>query len=144
MEAPESVVKGIKAIKPTFSLFFNPEAKVVPGSGHSFDVNGRARKMKREGRWEVWDVDAYGQPYKVMTLQEPNGGFRPADQRLVEFLNLINPERYNGDVSRMIEELVEKPNEYVRGVEERDFERLVDSVANYYTPARGHSMVTVR
>jgi hypothetical protein len=142
MQAPQGVVEGLSNIRPSFNLVWNPTARVV--GGYSFDVNGNPRHVEHSPRWELWDRDGSGIAYKVMTLEDRHGNFLPADQRLVEFVRLIDPARYNGSVEKMIQSLVDDENEYVERLREDDFERLIDSLANYFTPAKGNSMVTVR
>jgi hypothetical protein len=142
VEAPESIVTDLKSIRPTFELRWNSRARYLSGS--SFDVNGNPRKVAFDPRWELWDRDADGVAYKVMTLEEPEtGGFIPPGEWLPELLRLIDPARYDGDVSRMLSALVDDNNEHVRRVCQEDWERLMEAMANYYTPAKGGGIVTV-
>jgi hypothetical protein len=43
----------------------------------------------------------------------------------------------------MIRALVDDENKYIEQVQEQDFKRLTDSLASYYTPAKGRGSVTV-
>jgi len=139
---PESVVEGLKAIKPTFELRWNNRARFKSGS--SYDVNGNARKVVYDPRWELWDRDVDGLRYKLMTLEDAETGeFLPPGDWLLQLVRLIDPARYGGDVSRMIKALIDDKNEYVRKVCQQDWERLVDAASNYYTPAKGEGIVTV-
>lgn len=134
MEAPESVVIALKNIRPTFRLVWNHKGRVV--GERSYDVNGNPRELTYEPRWELWDTDVFGAPYKVMTLEDQyKGSFLPADQQFVDFVNLINPARYEGDLSKLSQALVDDKNAYIEKVNEQDFARLQESLAEYFTSA---------
>lgn len=140
MEAPEAIVTGLRNIRPTFSLVLNPRGRVI--GERSFDVNGHPREVTWDPRWELWDRDADGIAYKVMTLEDAETrGYLPPDQRFLDFVNLINPERYGGNVEKVIQALVDDANEYVKHLAQKDFESLTDSLSNYFTPAKGRGMV---
>lgn len=142
MNPPEHIVRDLQGIRSTFRLVWNPTAKVT--SERSFDVNGNPRELTHEPRWELWDTDESGKHYRVMTLESSHKGeFMPADDRFVDFVRLIDPARYGGSVERMIRALVDDENKYIEQVQEQDFKRLTDSLASYYTPAKGRGSVTV-
>lgn len=142
MQAPESVTTGLRNVRETFTLRWNHKGKVV--GKRSFDVNGNPRELTYEPRWELWDMDVDGIVYKLMTLEDyVTGEFLPADDRFVEFVNLINPARYDGSVEKMIEALVDSQNDFVQHMAEKEFEALIDSVGSYYTKAKGKGIVTV-
>lgn len=128
MEASTDVVIALQGVRPTMRLVHNPQGKLV--GGRSFDVNGKPREKLWQPRWELWDTDADGVEYKVTTLEDENGEFRHPDQRLVELIRLINPERYGGDLHKMVEALVDEPNNYVEGLSDKSYEELVESVAD--------------
>ena len=130
-EAPEHIVTGLKSIRSTFFLKWNPTAKRIGES--SFDVNGNAREVKFDGRWELWDVDAEGALYMVMRLEDNDGSFIPPGDWLIHTLNLMNPARYNGSVEKMLKALVHEPNAELEKIREQDWNNLVDSMARYYT-----------
>lgn len=134
MEVPESVVIGLRNVRPTFNLRWNPKARNI--GERSFDVMGNPREITWDGRWELWDTDNMGIDYPVMTLEDKHGDFMPPGDWLVETVNMINPARYGGDVSKMIEELVDKPNLELERLGEKSWEDLVDSLAKYYTLRR--------
>jgi hypothetical protein len=141
MEAPDHIVQGLKGVKAEFNLRWNPRARYVSGS--SYDVNGNPRTVVYDPRWELWDRDDMGIAHKVMTLEDAEtGGFMPPGEWLLQLVRLIDPARYGGDVGRMTKALVDDHNESVRKVAQKDWERLVEAVGSYYTPARGGSMVT--
>jgi hypothetical protein len=128
VEVPESVRIGLANISPSLHARWNPRA--VLKRGWSFDVNGQPRGREYEGRWTLWARDVFGVEYKVTTLVAPDGGFIPLGDWVVEMMNFMNPERFGGDMSKMIEELVDKPNEDVSRVGERQFRELVDYLAD--------------
>lgn len=130
MEVPFDVAESLRSIRSTLRLVYNPTGKLV--GGHSFDVNGQPREKLYEPRWELWDTDANGVDYKLTTLEDVEGGYRPPDQRIVELVRLINPERYDGDISKMIEALVDEPNNYIEGLNESRFEELVEHLGDLY------------
>jgi hypothetical protein len=139
MEAPESVVLGLRGIRAAFNLRWNSTARSV--GERSFDVNGKPREIAWDPRWELWDTDEFGAEYRVMVLEDESGAFVPPGEWLVDLVNLINPARYDGDMEKMIQALVDDPNENVRKVGERQFESLTEHLAEYFGPRR--SMVTV-
>jgi hypothetical protein len=141
MDVPEGVLRDLQGVRSTFRLVWNPKGRVI--GERSFDVNGHPRELTYDPRWELWDTDAHGAHYKVMTLESEQGGFLAADQRFVEFVRLIDPARYGGSVERMIQALVDDENRYVEQLAQKDWENLVDSVARYFTPAKGRGIVTV-
>jgi hypothetical protein len=132
MQAPEDVAIGLKGIKDTFRLVLNQRGRAVAQS--SFDVNGRPRDVEYEPRWELWDIDAFGASYRVAILEKHprRGGFLPPSMKFVEHMNLINPSRYDGDMSKMVEAMVDKPNEYAEELAEDQFRALVNAMADEY------------
>jgi hypothetical protein len=129
VEAPQDVLIGLRNVRDTFDLRWNPTAKVV--GGHSFDVNGNPRELQHEGRWELWDTDAHGNEYKVMTLQN-EGEFVPPGTWLVELIRLMDPARYGGDIHKAIEAMVDEPNDYVSNIGQQEYIDLVDSLVDRF------------
>jgi hypothetical protein len=125
---PESVELSLKNVRSTLRVIWNPMAVRRPTS---FDAMGRPRDMEYEPRWELWDTDAEGLDYMVTRLQEEDGSFREADQRLVDLVNLINPERYGGDPSKMLQALVDAPNERALEGEEKMFRDFASAAARW-------------
>lgn len=136
MEAPVEVTTRLKAIKPTFRLVYNPMGRVV--GERSFDVVGRAREKEYEPRWELWDKDESGVEYRMMVIEKhrERDGFLPVGYDLVDFVNLINPARYGGDVGKMVEALVDAENDYAAMLSEQSFKDLVDYMGDDYWEQR--------
>lgn len=143
MQAPQHIEEALKGIRSTFRVVYNPTARVV--SERSFDANGAAREKEFEPRWELWDTDSEGVVYKVMTVEQNQGkgGFLPLTDRFVDFVRLVDPARYGGSVEKMVDALVDSPNNMAAELTQREFESLVDNLANYFTPAKDRGMVTV-
>lgn len=113
-EPPQRLVQALQALKPTYRLRLNRRGHVVRAG--SYDVNGSPRRVEYAPRWELWDVDASGREYRVMVLKgscyrayDPEGATRledddavPPGDWLVRYLQKFNPERYGGDVDKML------------------------------------------
>jgi len=106
---------------------WNPQAKVI--EEWSIDVNGDARGKKFDGRWELWDTDADNRPYMVARL-EKDGEFVPLGQWVIKFMYDINPANYDGDMHKVIEALVDKPNRDVERLGDEAFEAIIDYLAD--------------
>lgn len=128
-EAPQSVVEGLRNVREGLHLRWNPRAKVLrPGQ---YDASGDLLPPIYEPRWELWDKDPEGGEYKVMTLQGPDGSFRPPGEWLVELMRLMDPARYGGSVNRMLRALVDEHNASLQQVSEEDFDDLAEQVAKW-------------
>jgi hypothetical protein len=128
VEVPVDVAAGLASVRQTLHVRWNPTAQVV--GERSFDVNGNARELSHEPRWELWDRDELGVEYKVATLDGPDGGFLPLGTWVLELVALINPANYDGDVHRMVEALIDKPNADVARLGEKCFEQLTEYLAD--------------
>ena len=129
MEVPESVRIGLANIRPTLHARWNPQGKQT--GGWSFDANGRAREKSFEGRWELWDVRKQrGTAYKVATL-EKDGQFVPLGDWVFQLMYEINPANYEGDMNRMIDALVDKPNEDIAKLGKAQLDELFDYMADF-------------
>jgi hypothetical protein len=129
MEAPESVVIGLRNIRENLHLRWNPTAvRVKPGH---IDASGAVIQAEFDPRFELWDkVD--GQPeYKVMTLQHEDGSFRAPGQWLVDLINMVNPERWDGDVNKMLAHFQDRPEQLREEVAEKDFDDFTEMVARW-------------
>jgi len=124
-EAPESIVLGLRSIKPTMRLVWNPTAVRIRTE---FDAYGNPKSEIQEPRWEVWDTDAEGCPYMIARVQTEEGEFQEADQRIVDMLNFCNPARWGGDVRKMVKVLVDDANERQREAEERAYQHFAEEV----------------
>lgn len=142
MEAPESIRIGLANIRPTLHLRWNRQARVVGEA--SFDVNGNPRKVEFDPRWEIWDTDESGREYRVTTLEGPKGEFVPPGEWVLELMALINPANYGGDLHKMVEALVDKPNARVEKLAEDRYRELVDYFADlFWSAASSGSRITV-
>lgn len=128
-EVPESVRIGLEAIRETLHLRWNPHAvRVKPGY---VDASGVVVPAEWDPRWELWDVDALGQPYKIMTLQHEDGSFKPPGDWLVELIRFVHPQRWDGDPNKMIEALVDDPMRRLEEVSDQDWDDFTDWVASF-------------
>lgn len=128
MEVSLDVRIGLANIRPTLHLRWNPLAKVL--REWDFDANGNARKKVHDPRWELWDTDETGRTYKVMTFEGNDGEFLPQGSWMIEAFQLINPANYDGDIHKMIEALVDKPNAKVDQLKKEEYENLVEYMAD--------------
>lgn len=127
-EVPEDVQIGLRNIKQTLHARWNPTARYL--SGASFDVNGNPRKVTYDPRWEIWDTDESGREYRVTILDGRDGEFVDLGMWVVEMMNKLNPERYGGDLHKMIEALVDQPNLAVDKVGNDTYEELINFLAD--------------
>jgi hypothetical protein len=142
VEVPEDVRIGLANIDPTLHARWNPLARVV--GGHSFDVNGNPRHLTHDSRWELWAKDVFGKEYRITVLEDEQGGFVPLGHWVVDMMNFMNPANYDGDLSRMVEKLVDAPNRDVERVGKRQFEELIDFLADLcWTEETKGSRITV-
>lgn len=139
MEAPAGVLERLHNIRSTFELRHNPRARVV--GERSFDVNGQPRKVDYAPRWELWDTDAEGQVYRVMTLETEEGEYILPGDWLVDFLNLVNPARYGGSVEKMVQAMVDAPNARVEQLARKEYDALVEHLADFFTPRKSRIVV---
>ena len=131
MEPSADIVIALRGVRPTFELIFNPVARIA--KERSFDANGDARVKEFEGRWELWDTDVDNIRYKVCTLESPGRQFKHPDMKFVELIRLVDPARYDGDLSKMVEAMVDRHNEdLVSGLEEATFNEVAGSMAEYF------------
>lgn len=137
-EYPDYVDAGLKDIDESFHLRWNPRARVIKFG--SYDSEGNPLPPEYEPRWEVWGKDVEGQEYKVF-LVDVNGNFREPGQWLLDRLNQMNPARFGGNVSRMLREVVDQPNNLLQEVAERDWTEFVRGITDWYWNI-GQTMVT--
>jgi len=130
MQAPEDVLIALRNVRSTFDLILNPMGKLVGGS--SYDANGNPREKQYEPRWELWDTDAHGQRYLVMKLEGQGRSFMPPGMWLPELIRQIDPARYGGDVHKMAEAWIDKPNDHIAALDEDAIKDLADNLASMY------------
>lgn len=102
------------------------------------DFSAQARSIKAELRvflrqrgnqmnWIIVDKDPQGADYITMTVQEPNGAYRPFDGRTLETLRRIFQR--GPDANKIIEELMAKEAAKQRADEKRD-QDIADAVGD--------------
>jgi len=128
VEVPESVKIGLANIRPTLHARWNPTGRQT--GGFSFDVNGNPRQKTYDPRWELWDTDEFGNTYKITTLEGMNNEYLPLGEWVVEYMQLINPARYDGDLHKMIEALVDSKNEAVEKIHKDVFDHIAEYFAD--------------
>lgn len=128
-EAPESVLIGLKNIRQTFELVWNPRAVRVKAGG--FDASGAVIQSEYDPRWELWDTDPDGARYMVCRLQYGDGSFRQPGQWLVDHMNFFNPEKWGGDADKMIQALVEDHNEHLEFLRNNDSDDFIEMVSKW-------------
>ena len=127
-EIPESVRIGLQNIRPTLDLRWNPKGRLTK-PGH-YAVAG-FDPPEYDPRWELWDVDSEGKPYRIMVVERVDGSFKPVGDWLVERVRFVNPERWGGDPNKMIAALIEMEEERRETLMDRDFETLAEATASW-------------
>lgn len=123
------VDESLKKIDSSFHLRWNPRCRMVrPGS---FDANGQPTEPWYDGRYEVWGTDANGEEYRIMIVAV-QGEYREPGEWLVERLHKLNPARYGGNVSAMLRELVDDPNNVLQEMDERDYRDFINGAVSWY------------
>jgi hypothetical protein len=144
MEVPESVALGLRNIRSGLHLRWNVAAVKRPTG---FDATGKPLEMEVEPRFELWDTDPQGQDYMVMRVQNEDGSFRFPDDRLVERMGRLNPERYGGNVHRMLQAQVDDPETLRELGTQKDTDDLIESVvkwAEWYGTVKSAAGLTYR
>lgn len=128
MNAPAHLQEGLANIRSGLRLQFNPRAVLVEVG--KIGADGRvATKPSYEGRWEVWDTDPDGGDYIVFRCQDAKEQYLPPGEWVVERMRRWNPERFNGNVERMIEEFLAESERTREEMSARDAKSLFDAVA---------------
>jgi len=132
-----AIPKKLRRIRGGIHLRWN-RAAVVVKEGH-YEATGVLRAPEYEPRWELWDVDQHGSLYMITRLQTNDGGFLPADNRVVRLMERQARviETFDGDPSKAIEAQVDLTNAAMQVMAEKDrkdyYDRFAAEVANYYT-----------
>lgn len=132
MEAPslpEGLDSELKAVRGGFELRWNPKAKVKKAG--LLDAYGNPSPAQYDGRWELWDTSPEGVEYKFMTLQNNDGSFKPAGRWVVNLLKKVDPARYGGSVGRMVQALVDDPNQALLEIGDEQFEDFIEQAAKW-------------
>lgn len=94
-QPPESVAEGLRNLRSTMHLRYNRRGRLRPEKSGSIDANGKARNVEYEPRWEMWDTDASGREYKVMTLEDYDSKrAMPPGQWIVDRFRKYNPDNF--------------------------------------------------
>lgn len=129
MEAPsypDSVDEGLRAIRPTLRLVWNPKAVIdKPGS---FDASGHSKEPTYGGRFEMWDTDPQGRDYRVFIVRNPDNSFKAPGQWIVDLMIEINPARFGGSVEKMLKHHYDKSDKMLL-MHEKDAQDYDDAVA---------------
>lgn len=129
MEIPDYLIDGLRDIREGLHFRWNPTAVLVETG--DFDVNGRPRKIEYEPRFEIWDTDPYGREYMVMRVQHPDGSFRMPDEKLIEQIWRLHPEKYDGKIEKLVQAQIDDP-ELLREIgTKKDSDDMIEAVANW-------------
>lgn len=128
-QPPESVVQGLKNVRSTLRVIWQPRA--VQGTP-ILGAFGLVKEIPWEPRWEVWDTDSLGADYMVQRVQNPDGSYKEIGDWLAEHYRLINPERYDGDIGKMYAALVDAPQNFLREMADKDFDSFCEAVGSWY------------
>jgi len=110
---------GLRPIYDFVDLSYTKQVKQIKDT--LYVVYNRARE-----KFIVKDVDLHGEHYIVMIVQEPDGGFRPFDERAMETLR---KSVYRGpDVKKILGELEQIQQEKQRLLE-KDSEEMIYGLA---------------
>lgn len=126
---PKYVDEALKSIDQSFHLRWNPNARVIK-MGH-YAADGSVVPPVTEPRYEVWAKDSEGQDYRVM-LVDRSGNYAEPSQWLLDHLNRINPARYDGDIGRMIAATIDKENNHLREIADRDWKEYTAALGRWY------------
>lgn len=130
MEVPEHIAEGLRNIRSGLRLQWNPRAVLTAAGG--LDANGlKVKDPEYEPRWELWDTDPEGHDYMVMRVQNVDGSFRYIGDWLVEYVGMLNPAKWGGDIHAMIEALIDDPTALQEAGTEKDSDDLIDAAARW-------------
>lgn len=130
MEAPsypDTVDEGLRAIRPTLRLVWNPKA-VIDRPGR-FDASGHSAEVKYGGRFEMWDTDPQGHDYRVFIVRNQDNSFKAPDQWIVDLMLEINPARFGGSVVKMLEHREKRAKDTLL-MNQTDLDEYDDAVAS--------------
>lgn len=129
MEIPENIAEGLRNIRSGMRLKWEPRAVLSVEGG--LDVNGlKIKDPEYDPRWEVWDTTPDGLDYMVMRVQEMDGSFRHADERLLQHLNMLNPERWSS-AEAMVQALIDDPTALQECGTQKDSDDLIEAAGNW-------------
>lgn len=142
MEAPEHIVEGLRNIREGIHLQWNPKAVLIETG--TIDAFGKVKDPKYDSRFELWDKDPDGHDYMVMRLQNIDGSFRPPGDWLLDVVRKTNPERFGGDVNKLIKAMVEDPELFREVGTKKDSDDLIEDtvkrITYHSTPKSGRAI----
>lgn len=129
MEVPEHIAEGLRNIRGGMHLRWEPRAVLTAEGG--LDVNGlKIKDPEYDPRWEVWDTTPDDLEYMVMRVQEVDGSFRHADDRLLQHIGMLNPERWSS-ADAMVQALIDDPTALQEAGTMKDSDDLIDAASKW-------------
>jgi hypothetical protein len=142
MEVPEHIAEGLRNIREGIHLRWNPKAVLVKKG--DIDASGKVRDPGYDPRFELWDTDPEGGEYIIMRLQNIDGSFRPPGEWLLDVVRKTNPERFDGDVDKLIKAMVEEPELFREIGTQRDSDDFINDtvkrITYHSTPMSGRGI----
>jgi len=129
MEAPKHIQDGLRDIRETLHLRWNSKSVLLEAG--SFDSTGKASEPKYDARFELWDTSPDGLLYMVMKLQDPEGEFRFPGEWLLELIWKLHPEKYDGDVAKLVLAQIDDPETLREAGTKKDSDSLIDAVCDW-------------
>ncbi len=130
MEVPEHIAEGLRNIRSGLHLRWEPRAVLLVEGG--LDINGlKIKDPEYDPRWEVWDTTPDDLEYMVMRVQNVDGSFRHVGEWLVEYIGMLNPAKWNGDVNAMIKALIDDPAALREVGTQKDSDDLIDAASKW-------------
>ena len=82
---------------------------------------------------------------QTMRVNNIDGSFRPVGDWLVAYINMLNPEKWGGDVGAMIRALIDDPTALQECGTEKDSDDLIDAASRWAewveTPKSGAALM---
>lgn len=129
MEVPAHLKQALSDIREGLHFVWNPKAILKKKGGIS--AEGNVKSAEYEPRFEIWDTDPYGKLYMVMRVQHEDGSFRMPDDRLIEHIWHIHPEKYGGSLNKLVQANIENP-EHLRDLgTQKDSDDAIDAAARW-------------
>lgn len=125
---PEGFLDRLREVRSSFYVKWNRQA-VIEKKGR-YDAAGRRVPPVFGGRWEIWDQPETSEAYKLMVVRGPGEEYRPLSGALIQRLQRLNPEHYDGDLNKLWAAVTE--DEELRAqAHERDGDEFLEAVAEW-------------